>query len=390
MNKIILTLALAGLAFGLQAQNYEVPLKNGVITNGFWSNWFVSGGVNFNAAYTSEEQLSNKNPFSSDRGTFGFDLSLGKWFTPGIGLRTKFEGLWSKQVINAQRHDAYRFWHLHEDVLFNLSNLLYGYNEDRVWNFIPYVGLGVARNLSYDRNEIVYNLGILNNFRISRHWSAFVDLHARAMDGSFDAAPVDVWSSHERFSIRHFDKMLGLSIGVTYHIGKSKWDKAPDLETVMMMNQEQLNALNASLHDQQMENDRLRRMLEDKEEAEQPTPGPAPQTDPADSTLGSVSHSLFFHLGNTQLVNRRDLVDLKSLVEWANANKRQLVVRGYADSKTGSVDYNQQLSEARAQAVAEELVKMGCPRERLVIEAKGGVDELAPFSYNRRVVVSLK
>ncbi len=32
----------------------------------------------------------------------------------------------------------------HGDVLFNLSNMFCGYNEDRLYSFIPYVGAGVA------------------------------------------------------------------------------------------------------------------------------------------------------------------------------------------------------------------------------------------------------
>ena len=76
--------------------------------------------------------------------------------------------------------------------------------------------------------------------------------------------------------------------------------------------------------------------------------------------------------------------------EYAKANNAKIVVSGYADSKTGSAAYNQQLSQKRAETVANELVKMGVNRDNIIIEAKGGVDNLSPFSYNRRATVKVQ
>ena len=81
---------------------------------------------------------------------------------------------------------------------------------------------------------------------------------------------------------------------------------------------------------------------------------------------------------------------MKELAEYAKANNCKLVVSGYADSKTGSAEYNQKLSQKRADAVVNELVKMGVSRDNIVTEAKGGVDNLSPFSYNRRATVKVQ
>lgn len=139
-------LALAGLATGAMAQENEIPTKKySVATNSFWSNWYVQVGGEFNAAYTNQEKLGNKNPFSVDRGTFGFEAAVGKWFTPVIGLRTKFQGIWAKAVNDGDDHHSYKYWTIHEDVMFNLSNAFCGYNEKRFWNIAPYVGIGYIR-----------------------------------------------------------------------------------------------------------------------------------------------------------------------------------------------------------------------------------------------------
>ena len=381
MKKMLLMLALVGFTYSASAQEYEVPQKNTVVTNSFWSNWFVSLGGDFNAAYTSQESLGNKNPFSVDRGDFGFDISLGKWVTPNLGLRTNYEIGWSKNVIDGHNHHAYAQWNLHEDVMVNFSNLFFGYNEKRVWNFIPYVGIGVARNMSQNSYDISYNAGLLNNFRLSRHFSIFADLYINAKEGTFCYAENDGWADNKKTNHRHWDKLVGLSLGVTYNIGKSNWEKAPDVDALIAMNKEQMDALNASLSDQQAENARLREMLKNQK--------PVAPVVEQKVELASTSQSVFFNIGSSKIASRKDLVNVKEVAEYAKANDCKIYVTGYADSKTGSAEYNQKLSEKRANVVADELVKMGVNRDNLVVEGKGGVNSISPFSYNRRVTVKI-
>lgn len=384
MKKLMIALALVGFSTTAMAQETEVPShKYSVATNSFWANWFVSVGADYNAAYTSQEVNVHKSPFSKKRGTFGFDVAVGKWFTPGIGLRTKFQGLWSKRVISNSSHKSYEYWNLHEDVMFNLSNIFFGYNEKRVWNFIPYVGIGVNRNMSNNVYDITYNAGLLNNFRISNKVSVFLDLYVMATEGSFDMAEDDIWMYYNKNEQRHWDKMTGASVGITYNLGKSTWEKAPDVNALMAMNKEQMDAVNASLKEQQEENARLRDMIANQKPAE------AIQTKTVKEIV-ATSQSVFFNIGSSKIASRKDLVNVKEVAEYAKANNSKIVVTGYADSKTGSAAFNKQLSEKRAKAVADELVKMGVNRDNIIVEGKGGVDVISPFSYNRRATVKLQ
>lgn len=384
MKKLMIALALVGFSTTAMAQETEVPShKYSVATNSFWANWFVSVGADYNAAYTSQEVNVHKSPFSKKRGTFGFDVAVGKWFTPGIGLRTKFQGLWSKRVISNSSHKSYEYWNLHEDVMFNLSNIFFGYNEKRVWNFIPYVGIGVNRNMSNNVYDITYNAGLLNNFRISNKVSVFLDLYVMATEGSFDMAEDDIWMYYNKDEQRHWDKMTGASVGITYNLGKSTWEKAPDVNALMAMNKEQMDAVNASLKEQQEENARLRDMIANQKPAE------AIQTKTVKEIV-ATSQSVFFNIGSSKIASRKDLVNVKEVAEYAKANNSKIVVTGYADSKTGSAAFNKQLSEKRAKAVADELVKMGVNRDNIIVEGKGGVDVISPFSYNRRATVKLQ
>ena len=86
-------LALAGVSSVAMAQQktevveefgvIQVQDKYQVITNPFWSNWFFSIGGGAEATFGDNDSA----------GSFGkrisptLNISVGKWFTPGLGLR---------------------------------------------------------------------------------------------------------------------------------------------------------------------------------------------------------------------------------------------------------------------------------------------------------------
>ena len=391
MKKLMIALAFVGLASTTtaMAQESEVPAKKySVATNSFWANWFVSAGVSGTSYYTSQESGVSKFPISNKRSTIGFTAAVGKWFTPSIGLRTKFDFLKGKQVNTENNHPLYTSVTAHEDVMFNLSNMFCGYNEERVWNAILYAGIGVATKLNDGKSaDIYYTAGWLNNFRVSKRVQLFADLSIGATEGSLDQGPKDNWSSFQKNKHRHWDKNLRLDLGVTYNLGKCTWDKVPDVEGLMAMNKEQMDALNQSLKEQQDENARLREMLSTTKN--QPVVENNTNTNGVSSFVGTSS-SVFFNINSDKVASRKDLVNVKELAEYAKANNAKIVVTGYADSKTGSVAFNQKLSERRANTVANELVKMGVNRDNIITEGKGGVMNLSPFSYNRRATVKLQ
>ena len=385
MKKLMLALAFVGFATAATAQENVPVKKHSVATNSFWSNWFVSVGGSYNASYTSQEVDVNANPFNHKRGTFSGSLAIGKWFTPGIGLRTVADAGWLRNVnsdLHAQ-HGTESFINIHEDVMFNLHNLIGGYNAKRVWSFIPYVGFGYMRNCSSDYSNFAAQVGIINDFRLSKRFSAFADLQILGSEPEMIGIR---GNNHEsRLSLRTWDKMASLKVGITYQISKTcTWEKTPDLAAIMAMNQEQLDAVNEQLAAEQQETERLRVLLA-QAEAKEPEVRIVKEVE-----FIGPSASVFFNTESARIASRKDLVNVKELADYAKENGKTIVVTGYADSKTGSATYNQTLSEKRAQAVADELVKMGVSSDKIEVVGKGGVKDLSPISYNRRVVVSLK
>lgn len=385
MKKLMIALALVAFTTSALAQETVVPSKKySVATNSFWANWFISVGGEYHATYSSQEDPSvSPAPFTSKRGTFGYTVAIGKWFTPSIGLRTKYQGNWMRRVNTSDDHKTFKYFNVHEDVMFNLSNMFFGYNEKRVWNFIPYVGLGFMRNMSNDCNDFSYNVGILNNFRVAKHVSIFFDVFGFMFTGQNDKAPDDPWNFYKKNKCRYWDKVVGADLGLTFNLGKCTWEKTPDVDALMAMNKEQMDALNASLKNAQDENARLRDMLANQK------PEKIVETKTITKTICTAT-SVFFNLNSSKIASRKDLVNVKEVVENAKASGSKILVTGYADSKTGNASINQRLSQARAEAVAKELVKMGISNDNIEIVAAGGVNTISPYSYNRRATVQIK
>lgn len=364
----------------------EVPYeKHSVATNSFWANWFVQGNVVATSFWGSQENsvLKFSKVAKDYRTNLGFSLALGKWFTPGLGLRTKFNGVWGRTVVSEDKElNASKYWTLSQQALFNLSNMLMGYNENRTWNFIPYVGGGLGRNMSYNTYALGLTAGLLNTFRVSPRVAVNLDINYGLYGARFDGIEQHD-DSRRLFKTR--DRNLGVEVGLTYRLGKSSWMKTPDLDAMQALTQSEIDALNAQLADLMAENDRLNDELAN---AQTPTSDIQPLTPAVKIVTAPVS--VFFDLNKAFITSQRDLQNVAALVEVAKQQGTRLLVTGYADSETGTTERNQQLSQQRADAVANELVKLGFDREKIDMVAVGGVDTLSPKPFNRRATVEIK
>ena len=111
---------------------------------------------------------------------------------------------------------------------------------------------------------------------------------------------------------------------------------------------------------------------------------------PVASNVASAATSVFFNINSSKVNSKKDLINLEAVATAAKNTGATVVVTGAADSKTGSSAYNQKLSEARAQAVADELVNLGVDRAKIEVKGLGGVNDVAPFNLNRRAIITLK
>jgi Outer membrane protein and related peptidoglycan-associated (lipo)proteins len=393
-----MVLAFAGVSVASMAQDAVPTEKYSVATNSFWSNWFVQANVVGTAFWGNQEVQNNfsKSPFKGFRNNLGFSVAVGKWFTPGLGLRTKFNGIWGRSIVSQDKKmNANKYWTLNEQVLFNLSNMILGYNENRLWDLIPYASVGVNRNMSRNIYSPVWGIGILNEFKLNNKLAINLDVNYNFFLSKSDGRSHLLMGAKQYGSrtfkgiIANHDRNLNVEIGLTYNLGKATWNKTPDVEAIKALSQGQIDALNAQLADANAENARLRDQIKNHK--------CAPATNAVDTRdvktvkeIVSAPVSVFFNIGKSKIASQKDLQNIQAVADAAKANNAKIVVTGYADSKTGSANLNQSLSQKRAEAVADALVNMGVDRSNIETAAAGGVNTLSPISFNRRATLELK
>lgn len=397
MKKFMLALAAASICSLGFAQNnnnsqngvvsedvdvMEVPVnKYKVITNKFFDNMFISAGGGVQVLFGSN--INNRS--FGDRLAPALNVSIGKWFTPGLGLRLQYSGLSGKFFTDGvapysksykDKSGYYRneidYLNLHGDILFNLSNMFCGYNPTRTYNFIPFAGFGWAHSMSAPHtNSMTMNFGLLNSFRVSDLININLELDGMAVEKKFSGV-----------SNKGLNVMLGATAGITINLPQRGWKPAPDVDAIMAMSAAQLDAVNAALAQQIAQNQQLKNQL-----ANMPK---ATNTTTTVTALADVPQSIFFEIGSS-VMPKKQIVNLQQVADFMNANSNAtLNVTGYADSSTGTPAWNKQLSENRANTVANELEKLGVSKDRMTISGMGGVATLTPPSFDRRVILEIK
>lgn len=190
-----------------------------------WKNWFlmIGGGP---SAFQGDH---NEDAKFGDRIYPAFDLSVGKWILPVLGLRfgttldmvhTQFHhGMTPTDAHNAKLYPErpwlyrmrYNSWNFHGDIMFNVSSLFWK-RHDRVWNLVPYVGFGgiATWHGPWDAHSWSLNGGILNSFRVCEQLDVNLEIHAMDFHDRVNA----VIQGH------HHDGIVNVMVGLTWHISK--------------------------------------------------------------------------------------------------------------------------------------------------------------------------
>ena len=385
MKKFMISLAVAGIAMFSYAQNtvseVVVPtVDNSVVTNSFGSNWFVgvNGGVNlYNGVVTNGES-----PFKHI--SPALNVYVGKWHTPGFGWRLGYNGLNIQPFEDA---DHAMLMNFHFDALFNISNLIWGYKEERIWNVIPYVGVGWAgrHGFNWDNENsmggkdfagtLSANYGIMNTFRIAKRWALNLELSGFFFRNGFSG--VAGRSGH--------DMMWAATVGVTYKIGKTGWDKAVDVAALQASYaaiidglQNDVNNANALNKKAQKEISDLKGQLADMTNKYNQAKN--------DKKVIDVKQSVFFAFGSAKIDSKKEEMNIAAYAKAAAEAGVKLRVIGWADV-IGSDEYNKTLSLKRAEAVAELLRANGATVETVL--GNGETSECSTKYLNRRAIIEV-
>lgn len=388
MKKTILTSLLVGFSLLSFAQNAEElkPTKNYQVGS-FQDNWFISAGVGVQT-YVSENYFSG-----SLLGHFSpaVDLSIGKWFTPVMGVRAQFSGfnlrgynsLVSDYVSGVANEDGvyemgFGYFNIHGDFLFNLHSQFAEYNPNRCYELIPFVGFGLAS--SFDISEKIVNpefaasAGLINQFRINERLDIDLELKATVIKSIIDGN-----------SAKYINIPMSATVGVTYKIGKENEFKYASVEPIIPVVeapavdnsanqalQNQNNQLSKSLAEQQKKNNDLANSLnQEKQRANQLNSelDALKKAPKVEAVNVNGNFRVFYTIGKTTL-DEFNSANLEYIADMIKKSNRKFVIKGYADKTTGKLSVNQKIANKRAQNVYNLLTeKYGVSKDILSIES---------------------
>ncbi|MBY0329408.1 MAG: OmpA family protein, partial [Acetobacteraceae bacterium] len=124
-------------------------------------------------------------------------------------------------------------------------------------------------------------------------------------------------------------------------------------------------------------------------------PPPAPAEAPPAAPAPARTYLVFFDWDRADLTTRAREIIAEAAQNSTRVQTTRIEVAGHAD-RSGTPQYNQRLSQRRADAVAAELVRQGVSRAAISITAFGETRPLVPTAdgvrepQNRRVEIVLR
>ncbi len=394
---MLLALFMAPVAVAQTAQEVqtEPDPSQGYLMNDFGDNWFISidGGA---SVFFSPDDA--KLDFTK-RIAPNASLNAGKWWTPIFGTRVGVEYMSANSAtVNPLANgfqadglvDGYsdlyqqRLHGLrpHFDGMVDLINLFGGYNPNRVYSLVIYGGFGYGYGWSEGEPfcEGLWSTeirgGLINSFHVSDAIDINIELKASKYDSGLTG---EVGNQLNNF-------MASANVGIAYKFPESKWEapmvpvyptpKYTDAEGDILV--EKLDKANQRISQLENEvadlNTELAKAMTELENAK------ARVADPA--------VTLYFDI-NRSNVRSCDRNVVKAMAEAIKNNPNQkYVVTGYADSETGTAEFNAKLRKQRAESVYNMLVKYGANPAQLQVETSE--EDLSTFNYVLDRAVTIK
>ena len=389
---VILSLLLSGAAVVANAQT-----KEKYYSESWKDNFFISVGVGGQASTNPDSKFGKTvTPL--------INLSVGKYISPIWGVRGQIYGWQSKQEtaypfldLDNRKERKENYVGLNADAMLNLTNLICGYKPGRVFELSVFAGPSVNIVKNYGDWQLGYkvtekdnqyittvdpatttpvnhelrwlvgaSVGLGAKFNVNEKWA--IDLEAR---GQVTPSILGAYSSAST------DGYIHLTAGATYTFGGKKF--------VACGSKVDQNAINNEVNKYRSE---LAQAQADLANAKNAMANAKPVTKEVVKEIQVAGpRAIFFKLGSARIDDYGMVnVQLAAKILKANPDKKYKVA-GYADKATGSASWNQKLSEKRAQAVYDALIKEGVDKDQLELVGFGGTANMFGKNYLNRVVI---
>ena len=271
------------------------------------------------------------------------------------------------------------------DATFNVSNALFGFNPNRVFNLSAFAGIGLnigfsnteaadadkairamgtivgSNGTTYTTNQgleylwdgtkvrLMGQFGLMGDFKVSDKVSIGLELSANTLNDKYNSKKAKNWDWY-------FNALAGVKIalGNTY---STRFIPAPEPEIRYV---EKI----------------VEKIVEVPAKVEEP-----------EAKTEALRRDIFFAIGKT-VIRKSEQQKVNEVVEYLNANPEAKVnITGYADAGTGNDRINDRLAAGRADVVVKALKKAGIAASRISYDSKGA--RVQPFADNDSNRVSI-
>lgn len=391
MKKLIL---MAALALGVVSAQAQVTVEGSKFTDN-WSFGLKGGMVT---------PMTHHAFFGNARGIVGAELK--KQITPTFGLGV--EGEWSVNTsswMDFKSCNTFDHQYVGAFGSINLMNAFAGYKgAPRTFEMELVAGAGWLHAYNHgndnyeqdDANSWATKVGLNFNFNLGEKKAWTIGIKPAIlwnMGGSITAFPA---SNMQAVSCQYDANkaVVELMAGVTYHFKNSNGThsfvtaRLYDQNEIDALNQ-QINNLKADLENCSGNNAALQQKVNNLQNELDACNKKAPVVKEVVRDLNNV-HYVFFRIGSSYIQeNQKPSIDMTAQSLKDNANAKVDIV-GYA-SPEGSKALNQRLSQRRADAVKNVLVKKyGIDASRINANGAGVGDKFSVPSWNRVAVSTVK
>lgn len=353
--KKIFVIALTAVLSVMSANAQEQCCKNGGEGCCFEPYWYAQfqGGVNLPIA------KGNIGSFLSP----AFSFNIGRVVNPYFAARIGVEGCHSKVNIGGE-YEEFKYATASFDGMLNLVNV-FSEKKCHPLNFYVIGGVGASWSEAPTNNSSKFSpnlrTGVAFDWRVCKSVSLSLEYRIENTNDQFDGV---VDNSHDWYSNLYF--------GIAYNL--------PSAQKKVIDRTAEINALNEKINALRAENEALK-----NKPAQVVTKEVVKTVVEKEAVLPSV----FFQL-NKSKIQKNQVGNVITIAKYLQANPdMKLTITGYA-SPEGKVAANQKLSENRANAVKNALVKKyGISEDRINIVVGGPTNDVYTERDLNRVAVSV-
>ena len=324
-------------------------------------------------------------------------VALGRQFSPVFGARLAVNAWQSKAGIEAAAN-TYKWKWMYVapgiDLTFNLSNLFCGFNPNRIFNFSVFGGLGA--NIGWDNKiddikaaaaalypltttatgtsentqyawdgtkvRVFGRAGVAADFKVSDAVTLGLEVNANTLSDRYNSKKAGNWDWY-------FNALAGVKInlGKTYSTRTIEAPKVPEKVVERV----------------------IERVVEKPApQVVEPTRAVAEKKEVEETKF---RRDIFYLKAGKTWIDKSEYKKVKEVADYMKEHPNCTVeVTGYADRGTGNPKINNNLSQRRAQAVANMLIRnYGIKKNRIKVDYKG--DTIQPFAkeIENRVAIAI-